>query len=164
MSGASSSDHSVIRLNTQFGDFEAAIGNIIAFPEGLPGFEGCRRFVILRHAGPSPLLCLYAVDGPPATFLAIDPRRVLRRYRCVLSDGNRFQLGSGSKTPLLWLALITIANEEELFVNLRAPIVINPDRLLGLQVMPHDALYPLRQRLDLDELALTGTDGASCSW
>jgi flagellar assembly factor FliW len=109
------------------------------------------------------MLCLHAVDGVPATFLAIDPRRVLRRYRCELSDANRFRLGAGSKTPLLWLTIITLAHEDELFVNLRAPIVINPDRLIGLQVMPHDALYPLRHRLDLDELALTGTDGPSCS-
>jgi flagellar assembly factor FliW len=164
MSSASQSDSSVIRLTTQFGEFEASAGNIVAFPEGLPGFERCRRFVLLRQAAPSPLVCLHAVDGPPASFLAIDPERVLRRYRCVLADADRLRLGAGPKTPLLWLTLITIAKDDELLVNLRAPIVVNPERLVGLQVMPHDTLYPVRYRLNVDDLALTGTDGPSCSW
>jgi flagellar assembly factor FliW len=158
MSTKPQSDRSVIRLTTQFGDFEAAAGNIVTFPEGLPGFEGCRRFIILRQTL-SPLLCLSAVDGPPVTFLAIDPRRVLRRYRCALREPDRFRLAAGPKTALLWLTIITIASDDEMYVNLRAPIVINPERLTGVQVMPQGALYPLRQRLDLEELALTGTDG-----
>ena len=162
MSSVPRSERSAIRLNTQFGDFEAAPGNIVSFPEGLPGFEGCRRFILLRHAGPSPLLCLSAVDGPPATFLAVDPRRVLSRYRCIPSDADRLRLGAGPKTPLLWLTLITVADEDEMYANLRAPIVINPERLIGMQVMPRDALYPLRHRIDFDELACTGTDGPSC--
>lgn len=161
MSTTSPSDHSVIRLTTQFGDFEASAANIVTFPEGLPGFEGCRRFIILRQAV-TPLLCLSAVDGPPVTFLGIDPRRVLRRYRCALREPDRFRLGASPKTPLLWLTIITIANDDEMYVNLRAPIVINPERLMGVQVMPQGALYPLRHRLDLEELALTGTDRAAC--
>jgi flagellar assembly factor FliW len=36
-------------------------------------------------------------------------------------------------------------------VNLRAPIVVNPARMLGFQVMPHNSLYPLRQPLALAE-------------
>jgi flagellar assembly factor FliW len=164
MTSSASSDTSVIRLNTQFGDFEAEASNLITFPEGLPGFERCRRFVLLRHSGASLLTCLHAVDGPMASFLAVDPRHVLPHYRCELSETHRFRLGAGSHVPLVWLAVITIGEHDELYVNLRAPVVISPEHLLGLQVMPHNALYPLRHRLDLEELSLTGTDGASCSW
>jgi flagellar assembly factor FliW len=152
-----------IRLKTRFGEFEAASSNIVSFPDGLPGFERCRRFVVLRHATSSPLVCLHAVDGPSATFLAIDPRHILRRYRCVLSDADRLRLGVNAAAPLVWLTVITIAQEEELYVNLRAPIVINPERLIGMQVMPYNTLYPLRHRFDLDDALDTGTDGPSCS-
>src|SRR5262249_38539145 len=152
-----------IRLKTKFGEFEAASSNIVSFPEGLPGFERCRRFVVLRHAEASPLVRLHAADGPSATFLAIDPRHILRRYRCILNDADRLRLGVTTSTPLVWLTVITIAQDEELYVNLRAPIVINPERLMGMQVMPHNTLYPLRHRFDLDEAAGTGTDGPSCS-
>jgi flagellar assembly factor FliW len=163
MKSTSGADASLIRLNTPFGDFEAAGDSIVTFADGLPGFEQCRRFVVLRHAEASPLVCLHAVDGPGAAFLAIDPRRILRRYRCVVSDADRLRLGAGPATTLLWLSIITIAREDEFFVNLRAPVIINPERLVGLQAMPHNALYPLRQRIDIHDLALTGTDGPSCS-
>ena len=32
-------------------------------------------------------------------------------------------------------------------VNLRAPIVINPERMLGQQVIPYQCIYPLRHVL-----------------
>jgi flagellar assembly factor FliW len=154
----------VVRLFTPFGNFEAQGDSIVSFPDGLPGFEQCRRFVVLRHADASPLVCLHSVDGPGAAFLAIDPRRVVPRYRCELSDADRLRLGAGPKTTLLWLSIVTIANDDELFVNLRAPVVVNPERLVGLQAMSQGSTYPLRHRIDLPELTLTGTDGPSCSW
>jgi len=154
----------VIRLHTPFGNFEAAGDSIVAFPDGLPGFEQCRRFVVLRQAGATPFVCLHAIDGPGAAFLAIDPRRVVPQYRCTLADADRLRLGAGPATTLLWLSIITIAREDELFVNLRAPLVINPERLVGLQAVPQQTLYPLRHRIDLAGLAGTGTDGPSCSW
>lgn len=159
MTATSSADPSAIRLRTPFGDFEASGNSIVTFPDGLPGFEQCRRFVVLRHAQALPLLCLHSVDGPHAAFLAVDPRRILKRYRCVLSDADRLRLGAGPSTTLLWLSVVTISNEDEFFANLRAPIIINPDRLVGLQAMPHNALYPLRYRIDVDKITLTGTDG-----
>ena len=140
MSTEPRSETSSIRIATQLGEFEAASTNLVTFPEGLPGFEKSRRFVVLRQSGGSPLICLHAVDGPPATFLTIDPRHVLRGYRCMLSDADRFRLGVAPTTPLLWLTVITVATDNEPYVNLRAPIVINPERLLGLQVMPHNTL------------------------
>jgi flagellar assembly factor FliW len=32
-------------------------------------------------------------------------------------------------------------------VNLRAPIVINPEQMLGQQVIPYQCIYPLRHVL-----------------
>jgi flagellar assembly factor FliW len=157
------SETATIRLNTPFGDFEAGGDSIVTFPDGLPGFEQCRRFVVLRQAGTTPLVCLHAVDGPAAAFLAIDPRSITSGYRCVLSDSDRLRLGAGPGTTLLWLSIVTIVQDDELYVNLRAPVVINPERLVGIQTVPQRTAYPLRQRIDLPELARTGTDGPSCS-
>jgi flagellar assembly factor FliW len=42
------------------------------------------------------------------------------------------------------------ADAEGATVNLRAPIVINPSRMTGFQVMPHNSLYPLRHPLGGD--------------
>lgn len=138
-----------IRLNTRFGEFEADGRSLIAFPSGLPGFEQCRRFVVLSSMEAAPLQCLLAVDGPPAAFLALDPRLVLPEYRCVLGAADESRLGTAEPGQLLWLALLTVDEEGEAYANLRAPVVINPSRMIGFQVVPQDSLYPLRHRVAL---------------
>jgi flagellar assembly factor FliW len=136
-----------IRVTTRFGEFDADPRDMLSFPEGLPGFEQCRRFVLLSSLPMAPLQCLHAVDGPAATFLAIDPRLVLDNYRCTLTPADRLRLGATENTPLVWLALIVVTDEGEATVNLRAPIVINPSRMVGFQVVPSNSLYPLRHPL-----------------
>ena len=55
----------VLRVQTRFGEFEADARNVLCFPVGLPGFEQCRRFVVLSSMSMAPVQCLHAVDGPP---------------------------------------------------------------------------------------------------
>jgi flagellar assembly factor FliW len=118
----------------------------VRFPNGLPGFEACRSFVLMQNEGLGPLQLLKAVEGPAASFLVIDPRRVLPEYRCELSQADRYRLGVGSNDTdtLLWLVLVTIELDGTITANLRAPVVINPERMVGHQVVPHDCVYPIR--------------------
>lgn len=134
-----------IRLSTRFGDFEADPRNLVTFPQGVPGFERCRSFAILTSPAAAPLQCLHAVDGVPATFLALDPRLVMPEYRCQLGDTDAVRLQSTDPASLLWLALLSFDEQGNALANLRAPIVINPRLMIGFQLMPHNTLYPLRQ-------------------
>jgi flagellar assembly factor FliW len=136
-------------LTTRFGDFEADSRNLLSFPTGLPGFELCRHFVLLSSMDAAPLQCLMSVDGPPATFLALDPRLVVPDYRCVLAASDHERLGAGDNEPLLWLVLLTINERGAAFANLRAPVVINPAGMVGYQVVSQDSLYPLRHAVAL---------------
>lgn len=117
---------------------------VIRFPHGLPGFEACRGFVLMIADALGPLQCLKSVEGPHASFLVIDPRRVLPEYRCALSEVDRARLGASEEDTLLWLALVTIELDGTIAVNLRAPIVINPTTMTGHQVVPYQCVYPLR--------------------
>lgn len=138
-----------IRLSTRFGDFEADTRNLVFFPQGLPGFEGCRRFAVLTSVAAAPLQCLHAVDGTPATFLAVDPRLVLPDYRCGLAAADAARLQSADPAALLWLSILSFDDKGNALANLRAPIVINPKVMVGCQVMPADTLYPLRHPVAL---------------
>ncbi len=134
------------RVDTAFGSFDVAPQDIVAFPAGLPGFEECHRFVVLSSRELDPFKCLQSVDGPSASFLGVDPRRVFPDYRCVLSEVDRARLGHPDPEALVWLAVVTVQAEQTL-VNLRAPVVVNPERMLGYQLMPSNSLYPLRFEL-----------------
>ncbi len=139
-----------LRVVTPFGERTIEPFDIVNFPEGLPGFERCRQFVVLSSTATSPVKCLHALDGTKASFLAIDPRQVTPGYRCALSAQDRRRLGADAGDALLWLALITLDQDTVASVNLRAPVVINPERMVGFQVIPHDSLYPLRHPLVVD--------------
>ena len=125
---------------------EGLARNAIAFPDGIPGFEACRRFVLLTSDALAPLQRLESIEGPPAAFLGIDPRLVLTNYRCSLSDNDRQALEAEADTTLLWLAIIS-ETQGVLYANLRAPIVINPQRMIGRQVLPNNGRYPIRHAL-----------------
>jgi flagellar assembly factor FliW len=64
-----------------------------------------------------------------------------------VNQSDLARLGANVDTVLLWLALVSFDDDGQAYANLRAPIVINPERMLGYQVMPHNSLYPLRQPL-----------------
>jgi flagellar assembly factor FliW len=65
-------------------------------------------------------------------------------YRCELGASDRFRLGVDDDSGLVWLAVVIVAESGEISVNLRAPIVLNPARMTGRQVMPNACVYPLR--------------------
>jgi flagellar assembly factor FliW len=109
-----------LRLDTEFGVFEVGSEESISFPSGVPGFEACRRFV-------------------------------LPTYRTVLSGADLVRLGASPDGSLLWLAIVTLEDATgQAHVNLRAPIVINPQMMVGYQLMPSNSLYPLRHPLSGD--------------
>ena len=117
-------------------------GGVITFADGLPGFEASRRYVLIASPALDPFTCLRAVDAPEPSFLAINPRYLVPDYRLPLTAADRTKLRSEPDAPLLWLALIN-AHQSPATVNLRAPIVINPDTMFGVQVLTADAAYPL---------------------
>jgi flagellar assembly factor FliW len=135
-----------LQLYTHFGAFELRSEDVLSFPTGLPGFETVRRFVILSAPDFAPLQCLQSIEGPSPSFLVVDPRLVLEGYRTRLNQSDLVRLGVSDDASLVWLAIVTVIAEGT-FVNLRAPVVINPERMLGFQLVPSDSLYPLRHPL-----------------
>jgi flagellar assembly factor FliW len=133
-------------LETAFGQFEITPSDVVSFPSGLPGFEAARAFVVVSTPDMGVFSLLQSTDGA-VSFLVIDPRRVLADFRCVLGQTDQSRLQVSPETVLLWLSIVTFEPSGHAFVNLRAPIVINPERMLGYQVMPHNSLYPLRHPL-----------------
>jgi flagellar assembly factor FliW len=115
----------------------------VSFPFGLPGFEDCRGFVVIA-ADQAPFQWLSSIDGPSATFLTVDPRRIMPTFRYVLGPQDLDRLGATAASPLLWLAVVRLEESGAIVANLRAPIVINPETMIGHQVMPQNCLYPLR--------------------
>ncbi len=113
----------------------------ITFADGLPGFERHHAFVLVASPAFQPFTCLQGIGPDAPSFLAIDPRRILAGYRCVIGDADRARLEATATSPLVWLALVRPNGGGT--VNLRAPIVINPVSMRGVQIVHADESYPL---------------------
>ncbi len=133
-------------IDTPFGTFDGRPRDIVTLVEGLPGFEDSRQFLVLYSPALEPLACFQGVDASRPSFLVVDPRFVDPDYSCRLDDLQRQRLGATLETPLLWLAIVRIA-EGGTTVNLRAPLVVNPERMRGLQLLAghddYDTNHPL---------------------
>ena len=139
----------IATIETRFGSFAVDSAAVVTVPDGLPGFEGCRRFVIVTAPTLDPLTCLQGLDDRRPSFLAVDPRRVMPGYHVALPPADRHREEASEGEPLLWLALVRLDSDAAL-VNLRAPVVVNPRRMIGIQVIPTDSPYPVDHRLPLD--------------
>jgi len=132
------------QVRSRFADADVNPGDVLMFAEGLPGYESARQFVLLDVPDQAPLKVLHAVNASEPCFLVVDPKRVLPTYRYELTDSDRQRLGAKDDSTLLWLAMVIVDDAGTVAVNLRAPIVINPERMTGRQVMPNACVYPLR--------------------
>jgi flagellar assembly factor FliW len=138
----------IVQVETRFGPFVGAAADVVTLAEGLPGFERCHRFVLAALPAIAPFTCLQGLDEPRPSFLAIDPRLVVNGYMPALSDGDRQRLCADGDA-LLWLSLV-YTNGVQATVNLRAPIVINPRRMVGLQIIPVESAYAFDHPFPVD--------------
>ena len=137
-----------IEIETRFGVFRANRRDVVVLIDPLPGFEGCRRYVVLSSAAIAPFTCLQGLEGARPSFLAVSPHVAEPAYQAAIGSGDRLRIGAKADAPLLWLALVRLESDRA-FVNLRAPLVINPERMAGVQLLDGDSDYPVDAPLPL---------------
>jgi flagellar assembly factor FliW len=138
-----------VEIETRFGKCAAMPADVVTMAEGVPGFERCRRFVLASSAEIAPFTFVHGLDDPRPSFLAIDPHLVVGGYASPLDATQRQRIDASGDEPLLWLSLVRTDGDQPT-VNLRAPLVINPRRMLGLQVIPANSAYALDHPLPID--------------
>lgn len=110
---------------------------IIIFPAGLPGFENCRRFVLLKYPFSNPLLCLQSIDRPELAFVVTDPANLVADFR--LSPGaaglKEWNLEDPRNIRVLVILTIPVGRARDMTANLTAPLIINLRTRRGRQVV-----------------------------
>ncbi|HYJ46771.1 MAG TPA: flagellar assembly protein FliW [Pyrinomonadaceae bacterium] len=132
-------------IHIQGVDLSYQESSIITFDEGLIGFPGLKRMVIVRQSGIEPFLWLASLDDASVAFLVVDPRQLFPDYKVEWQTvAPAHQLGSEDDEAPLVLAMVLIAAEwKESSVNLRAPIFISPSTMRGMQFALSDSPYRL---------------------
>ena len=139
-----------MELSTKyFGSIEYDPAGVLDFPNGLYGFEEEKRFLLLPfHGSDGNLLCFQSVQTPSLAFVAMNPFSLKSDYTPVLSEEELFLMGVQESTELCYYVLCAVREPvAESTVNLKCPVVVNPDRHLAAQVILEDREYQMRHRL-----------------
>jgi carbon storage regulator CsrA len=110
-------------------------------PTGCRASETCHQFVLISGPAVDPLRSSRAWVQPGRPSRRSIPLRVAGGYRADLQASDRARLGAADGEALLWLALICPRPGQDPTVNLRAPLVINPRTLRGIQLITSESTY-----------------------
>lgn len=150
------------RIPTKFfGECDCNDAALFSFPTGLPGFEDQHLFFFMSMPGSEPLFFLQSTTTRELCFillpiLVVDPHYLLELLPPELSElrfspGRRPIIGE----DVLCAAIVSCSDGEAPTVNLMAPIVVNLEARIGMQVIHGESGYSHRHPLQLEEAALT---------
>lgn len=128
-----------------FGPLHLPQDQVITMPEGMLGFAGERRFVLLP-ASPEGVFWFQSVDDGALIFLLIDPFLFFPGYIVDAPDVPE------SRTPdVAALTIVTLPRgpREECTVNLQGPLVIDFASRQARQVIQEDNRYHTRHPINL---------------
>lgn len=131
--------------HNRFGLLTLAPDAVIRFG-GLPGFPGADRFALLRHDRESAFLWLVSLDDSDLAFAVADPRHFFPGYAPTLSAAQMRAVGAERVEDLELLAIATV-RDGRTTLNLAAPLVVNPGRGRGSQVILEDSAHGTREAL-----------------
>lgn len=122
-------------------------GAPLTFPDGLPGFSHLGRFRISQEEKGTPFFSLRSLEDEQVGFWLVDPFPFFPHYEFTLSDSVKVQLQIHEGAPLSIRNIITVRENGEVTVNLKAPIIINDNNLMAKQIILNDESYEIRQPL-----------------
>lgn len=155
-----------MKIDTKYyGEIEYEENELLIFPDGLFGFSQYHAYLPLAmDEEDTSMLILQSTDEPYVAFFLIDPLSLLPSYAPVLTSEELSFLGVKSSNELSYYAICTAQKDYlDNTVNMRCPLVINPDTRKGLQVILSNADYgyhePLRKFLEPRDATLMDNRG-----
>ncbi|NLZ27948.1 MAG: flagellar assembly protein FliW [Firmicutes bacterium] len=126
---------------------EKTSDNRMYFPQGLLGFEGCHNFLVEPVPGNEYFVVFESVEDPDIGLILTDPFPFFPEYEFDLAEVDQRELEIKKKEEVLVLVVVTVRGKK-LFVNLAAPVVVNPVLRKAKQVILPDRLEKMRVALD----------------
>lgn len=112
---------------------------VIHLPSGLLGFENYKKYILLANPEEAPFVWLQVLDEPNLAFLVISPFEVDPAYEPNILDEDVESLGIREPSDALLYNIVTVPPKGAATVNLKGPILLNRNTLVGKQVIPQNA-------------------------
>jgi len=135
---------------TRFGELEIADSSVITFNKGIPGFEESKEYVLIPadDKGETPFFFLQSIDKEEVNFFLVDPFSFFKEYDIKLKDQMVEQLELEDSADAIVLTTVTAKGEiKDATTNLKAPLIINITKQLGMQIVLDNKDYMIKQPL-----------------
>ena len=144
-------DQNLLVPSRLFGPLRVANDQVVVFPEGLLGFTGSHRFVLLPAASQG-VFWLHSMEEGNLAFLVLDPTRYFPDY-AVDVDEKEVPFDTSDPSALVVLTIVTLPREvgAKPTANLRAPLVLNFTHRCGCQLLLRDSDYLPRHPFELED-------------
>ncbi|HWQ77240.1 MAG TPA: flagellar assembly protein FliW [Anaerovoracaceae bacterium] len=137
----------MIQIDTRdFGTVEVEEDAIYEFPDGVYGFEEDTRFAVFsRPFEDISFLYLQSAQNIVPCFLVFEPQGFHPDYRPLMSEEDLASCGTDCIDDLIFLVIATVHEKaEELSINIKSPVVLNPKTRKARQVILQNPDYPVR--------------------
>lgn len=135
-------DPKIILQNSQFGEMRISEKAIIHFKKGLLGYEFLKRFALLDIKECQPFLWLIPVEEPEINFPILNFELVSPKYKLNLTAPDKVSLALDDAETFMLFFIVTVDEERGLVTaNLKGPLVINPEKNTGIQVVVPNEEY-----------------------
>ena len=126
-----------------FGEIEINEEDILTFPEGIPGFEDLKKYIIINNPDEeNPFDWLQSVDNGDLAFVIINPFFIKPDYDIVIPQSALEKLKIKDESDVVLYSIVVVPEKiEDMTVNLTGPIVINVREKLGKQIILDDKRY-----------------------
>lgn len=139
-------------MTSRFGEIEYTKEDVLTVREGLLGFEGFTKFLLIEHKPDSPFRWMQSLQRPELAFLVVDPFQFFADYDVVLTDQAAEDLELTPTTGQVVYTIVTIprGKPDDMTVNLAGPIVINADTREARQFVVENPAFSVKQRLVIE--------------
>ncbi len=140
---------SITIKSTKLGEISMEEDQIIAMPEGIPGFRHVGSYALVGNDKGHPFLWFQAMDDPDLAFVVTDPAVFWPDYRPAMPSEDLIELELLDSSLMAVLVIVTIPGEDitTWTANLMAPLLINTRTRKGKQVVLYDSDYTHREPL-----------------
>ncbi len=135
----------------RFGEIEIDEKNIITFPSGILGFPHIKRYVFIKEEENDVFLWLQGIEDDVA-FIITNPLFFKPDYRIEIPVEEIKELETENIEDINIYVIVTIPPDPKFTsINLQGPILINPRKNLGKQVVLVNDNYPLKYFIFADK-------------
>lgn len=131
---------------TRFGQVKIDTEDILAFPEGILGFQDLKKFVLLDDPTDEIFAWLQSCDEPSVAFPVLEPELFAQDYKVTLAKADNEGLKMQNMERARLFCIVTIPDDPTLMTaNMKAPIVVNVAAKIARQCVLQDNHLAIRE-------------------